>query len=651
MKSQRLTCPCGHSWDHPVGGPIPTNLRLICPVCAGQLTNSETGPPLPHSSNPEEERDKQLALAFDGFELLDVLNRGAMGVVYKARQLGFNRLVALKVIAPERAGDVETLKRFQREVKAAALLSHPNIVTVYHTDLQNRNPYLAMEYVAGIDLAKLVEQVGPLPPADACQYVLQAARGLQHAFERGLVHRDIKPANLMVTPSPLESPKLSAAERRVKILDMGLARIIDPIEGGELTQAGELLGTPDYISPEQAEDSRKADIRSDLYSLGGTLHFLLTGEPPFPACNMIEKCRRQLTEPPPSPAARRPGVWPILDSIVRLLMACDISDRFQTPTELVEALEKALRDPTTKLARGTPVSAVPTPPQISAHPSGVASLAISTTGRWLISGGLDETLRLWDAFRLCETKCIAKDVGSVAQVSIAPGAKWAASCSLRLFKHDMVVQVWDLSDGSERRRLKGAADNLRCVAINPDGRRVAGGSSDKTIRIWAVDQAGSPSIVLKGHTAEVNSVAFLSNGTILVSGGADDTLRLWDVANGAPKGNLRAEVGKVTAVASGKASNRFAFAGDGLRVRQADGAISPFNGHIGTVLCIAFSADGQYLVSGGNDRTVRVWRADDGKELRCFKGHSDKVCGVAFRPDGKAVYSGSADGTIRYWSW
>jgi WD40 repeat protein len=382
------------------------------------------------------------------------------------------------------------------------------------------------------------------------------------------------------------------------------------------------------------------------------MYFLLTGEPPFPSASMMEKCRRQLTEPAPSPAMRRADVWPALDSIVKHLMSREPDERFQTPAELIEALEKALLDPAAVFTRSSAASAVSTPPQVVAHQTGVTSLAISTSGRWLMSGGLDETLRLWEAAQLKEVRSISKDVGSVAQVSLASGSKWAASCALRLFKHDMVVQLWDLNDGSERRRLKGATDNLRCVAISPDGRRVAGGGSDQTIRIWAVDQAGSPSVLLKGHTGEVNSVAFLS-GSILMSGSNDGTLRLWDVVTGAPKGNLRTEVGKVLAVAGAapgeKARSRLAFAGDSLRIRQADGSVTQVKGHAGAVLCVAFSADGQFLVSGGIDMTVRICRADDGKEFRCFKGHSDKVTGVVYRPDGKAVYSASADGTIRYW--
>ena len=663
MSLQPLTCPCGHCWDHPEG-PLPANLRLICPVCTGSKRKKSRSystrfPPVESA----DEQQSSLPLAFEGFELLDVISRGGMGVVYKARQLGLNRLVALKVIAPERIGHAETLKRFKREVQAAALLSHPNIVAVYHTDLQGRHPYLAMEYVAGIDLSKLVQQVGPLGQIDACNYILQAARGLQHAYEQGLVHRDIKPSNLMVTPSPLDSdadgeieergrPARGPRKRRIKILDMGLARITEPMEGGELTRAGIFLGTPDYVSPEQTENPHKVDIRSDLYSLGSTLYYLLTGQPPFPNCNLIEKLRRQLTETAPSPAERRPDVWPVLDAAVKLLMACDPEDRFQTPADLVETLENVLRDPNAPLPRSLSSVAAESPifPKVLAHPSGVTSLSLSTDGRWLISGGLDETLHVWDE-RLGEIRCISNDVGSITQVCLAPGSKWAASCSLRLFKQDMVVQIWDLSDGSLRRRLRGAADNLRCVVISPDGRRVAAGGSDRTVHIWAVDQPGSPSVVLKGHTDQINSVAFLSGGTVLLSAGDDCTVRLWNPNNGAQRATLNVHVGRVAAVASNGVNRRLAFAGQGLRILQPDGSFVQPVGHYGPVLCLAFSTDGEFLISGGQDRSVRVWRADDGKELRCFLGHTDKVSSVVFRPDGNSAYSGSADGTIRHWSW
>jgi serine/threonine protein kinase len=660
MTKQQLTCSCGHSWTHSGSGPVPADLREICPRCSAPGTLIPTPPPgqetrisgaVVHGLAPNE--------SIPGFEILGELNRGGMGVIYKARQLGLNRVVALKVISPERLGQAEIVRRFQREVQAAALLSHPNIVTVFHTDLEGPRPYLAMEYVAGIDLYRLVQHAGPLSVADAVAYIRQAAEGLQHAFEQGLVHRDIKPANLMVTPSPLD-PAASRRRRpiRVKILDMGLARV-DPSDPAQrpanLTRVGEFLGTPDYIAPEQSEDARKADTRSDLYSLGGTLYYLLTGDAPFAGSSLVQRYRRQVTEPPPSPAARRPDVPPALDALVRRLMAADPAQRYQTPAELADALESVLLEPGASAAPVTPsaspAAAPPSQPLLTtAHPGGVRALCVGTDGKLLLSGGQDETLRVWDAVRLRELRCIAGDVGPVEGLALAPGSKWAASSALRLFTKKSAVQLWDLTTGQERSRLRGHSDTVRCVAISPDGKRVAAGSADGSIRVWTLGKPVGPALVLKGHSEQVNSVAFLPGGDSLLSGSHDGTIRLWDLKNGAAKGQVNVQAGRVLAVAYGGASRRVGLAGDVLRVRQADGSFTSLVGHQGPILSVAFAGDGALVLSGGSDHKVRLWRAEDGKELRCFEGHTDKVHAVAFSPDGTAIFSGSADGTICRWS-
>src|SRR5262249_3855293 len=150
--------------------------------------------------------------------------------------------------------------------------------------------------------------------------------------------------------------------------------------------------------------------------------------------------------------------------------------------------------------------------------------------------------------------------------------KWAASCSLRLFREDMVVQLWELAGGTQRRRLKGHTDMVVCVAVAPDGRRVAAGSADQTAHVWAVDQQGSPSVSLNGHTGTVSSVAFLSGGDGLLTGSHDGTVRLWDARTGAARGVVNGHVGKVEAVAFGGPSKRLAVAGEGLQLRQADGS-------------------------------------------------------------------------------
>ena len=199
-----------------------------------------------------------------------------MGEVFKARHPKLGRVVALKLIRKERLDNPAAVRRFHREVQAAAQLEHPHIVRAYDADEAGDLHYFVMEYVEGTDLARLVKRDGPLTVDRACDYVRQAALGLQHAYERGMVHRDIKPANLLLT----------AKGDVVKVLDMGLARLDRPEKdagaSSTLTQEGAVMGTPDYIAPEQARDSHTVDIRADLYSLGCTLYFLLAGRVPFP---------------------------------------------------------------------------------------------------------------------------------------------------------------------------------------------------------------------------------------------------------------------------------------------------------------------------------------------------------------------------------
>jgi serine/threonine protein kinase len=208
-------------------------------------------------------RASQLVLGT--FILLERLGEGGMGQVFKARQRKLGRIVALKVIRKERLTGPDAVRRFRREIQAAAQLSHPNIVLAIDADEYEGTHFFAMEYVEGPDLARCVKQNGPLPVDQACDCIRQAALGLQHAFERGLVHRDIKPHNLLLTRPGAERQPSSAV---VKVLDMGLARLNahgdDEYSSSTLTQEGAVMGTPDYIAPEQAMDSRTADIRADV---------------------------------------------------------------------------------------------------------------------------------------------------------------------------------------------------------------------------------------------------------------------------------------------------------------------------------------------------------------------------------------------------
>lgn len=278
------------------------------------------------------------------YRVVGLVGKGGMGAVFKAEHRLMERTVALKVINRDLFSKPEAVQRFHREVRAAARLSHPNIVTAYDAEQAGDVHFLAMEFVDGTVLSEIVKQRGPLPVREALEYIRQAAAGLEHAHEMGMVHRDIKPQNLMLDGSG-----------NIKILDFGLANFAsesaaDAVSGdtsesagqGEvlqhLTQLGAMMGTPDYIAPEQARDARSADIRSDIYSLGCTLYFLLTGRPPFAEDSVLEKVRAHLEREPESLRAVRGEVPAELDDVVRRMMAKDPAERYQTPAEVAEAL-------------------------------------------------------------------------------------------------------------------------------------------------------------------------------------------------------------------------------------------------------------------------------------------------------------------------
>ncbi|MBW3598056.1 MAG: serine/threonine protein kinase, partial [Planctomycetes bacterium] len=262
------------------------------------------------------------------YRIVEMLGRGGMGCVFKAEHRLMHRAVALKVINPQFVLESDAVERFHREIQAAARLSHPNIVTAYDAEEAGDAHFFVMEFVEGQDLAEVVRQRGRLRVAQACEYVRQAALGLAHAHERGMIHRDIKPQNMMLM-----------ADGKVKLLDFGLASFAsEAAERNGLTAAGCLMGTPDYLAPEQARDAHSADIRADIYSLGCTLYYLLAGQVPFPGGSTFQKVMAH-TERQPQPLGDfRDDVPSELAQVIAKMMAKAPADRYQTPSEAAEAL-------------------------------------------------------------------------------------------------------------------------------------------------------------------------------------------------------------------------------------------------------------------------------------------------------------------------
>ena len=262
------------------------------------------------------------------YKLLEHLRAGGMSNVYLAEHTLMQRRVAIKVLPKNRVEDSSYLERFLREAQAVASLDHENIVKAYDVDQEGLNHYLVMEYVPGRDLQIMVNQDGPLEYARAAIYIRQAAQGLAHAHASGLIHRDMKPANLLVDENDV-----------VKVLDLGLARFTDE-NRASLTMAYDenVLGTADYLAPEQAIDSHGVDARADIYGLGCSLYFLLTGHPPFPDGSLPRRLMMHQKHAPRSILKERPGAPEGLVQICTKMMAKKPADRYQSAVEVFQVL-------------------------------------------------------------------------------------------------------------------------------------------------------------------------------------------------------------------------------------------------------------------------------------------------------------------------
>ncbi|HMO12504.1 MAG TPA: protein kinase [Pirellulaceae bacterium] len=280
--------------------------------------------------------DKLLAGKYKGFflgkyKLLGHLGTGGMSSVYLAEHTLFNQMRAIKVLPRNRVGDKTYLDRFYREGRAAAALNHPNIVRVYDIDNESDTHYLVMEYVEGRDLYETVKQDGPLNFVDAIKYTMQAAQGLAHAHEANLVHRDVKPANLLVTKGGT-----------VKLLDLGLALFQEEDYSLTVDHNEKVLGTADYLAPEQALNSHQVDHRADIYALGCTLYYLLVGKPPFPEGTLAQRIAMHQTQKPRSIKTVRPNCPDAMLAVIEKMTAKKPEERYQNCKSLLVDLKKCL---------------------------------------------------------------------------------------------------------------------------------------------------------------------------------------------------------------------------------------------------------------------------------------------------------------------
>jgi serine/threonine protein kinase/WD40 repeat protein len=570
-------------------------------------------------------------LVLGPYRILERLGEGGMGQVFKARHVRMDRLIALKVIAKEHLAGRQAVERFTREARAAAQLSHPNIVVAHDADEVGNRHFLAMEHVEGTDLARLVKQSGPLPIAQACDYIRQAALGMQHAHERGVVHRDIKPSNLMVTRAgPGAAPV-------VKILDFGLARFeSESARKTRLTHLGSLMGTVDYIAPEQADNARNADIRSDIYSLGCSLFYLLTGKPPFPGQDAVTKVVARLVDKPPSARALRPDIPPALDAVVAKMMGRVPAQRHQAPAEVASALESF-----TKLKEPAPTSSRQLPAKDTAH------LAATLFEGSRISAPVKQVRGKDNVWAAATSPRIT--TGSRAwQRGVRRHWPMLAAASGLLVLAVVLAAVLHRWSGSVSPEGKGSADSRIAFQRGPEVQKpkakapaeAADGKSNAETKI-APDQT-SPEVKRPKGTAPTEPPGGKSGGdTKIESQTSPEVKKLKGKALTELPDEPLAQVLPTGEPLSPRALVRQPAGLKGVRTWTIERRMSQANPPISDYYAVAWSPDGSKIAYSGEFNSVGLWDENADRPFRDLVGHKEPVNSLAWSRDGNTLASGT----------
>jgi hypothetical protein len=660
--------------------------------------------PPPHSGEPPTviiDVGSALPRSFGDYELEEEISRGGMGVVFRARQKGLNRTVALKMILAGHLATPDEVRRFRNEAEAAALMSHPNIVPIYEVNERDGQPFFSMKLISGGNLAQHMGDFSAEPRA-AARFLISVARAVHYAHQRGILHRDLKPANILLDE-----------EGQPLVTDFGLAKRVH--EDSSLTRSNAIVGTPCYMAPEQAAGKgAELTTAADVYALGAILYEMLTGSPPFRGENALETLLQVRQQAPVPPSARNPRVSRDLETICLKCLEKSPAKRYGSAEALADDLDRWLRhdvivarragvwERAWKWAWRNPARALA---------SGLAGVLVVL---WLVGlavlAHLQQTHRAWEeASRRASAEAAARQEAETARTEAEKARQVALEEKARaeeaLYAYHLAQSRLALSDNKKEeaeRQLEKCPPNLRAwewhhlkrmcttgappedttarvaalavnvwdrltsrhfsvqtaaplagfLAFSPDGSNVAAVvPGENRVRLWMAGP-GKPPRQAPRLTAPVQNVTYSEDGRHLLTASGKE-VKVWDASTGV-------EVGRRGGALAGV--QRVAFSADGARlatvtadhaVRLLDGKTGEvtltLRGHAGKVNQLAFSRDGQRLASGSEDKTVRVWDTRTGAVLFKLTGHTGAIRGLAFSTDGQRLVSGSDDKTVRVW--